>query len=359
MTQLRNLQNNIRPVKSESAVSALIGVILLLFLLVLLTGIISAVLFGFLSGMSFKSAYIVVDAQYSTQNGYPSITLMHLQGDPGYFADIKTDGPGYPLTIRIETVDGSSVAVPRPPGQIWRPGTLLFITHSDTGYVVTADKAQIPGTRLPFPGDDIRLSVIDSRNQVLVYSKTFIINGTLVNTSQNNTTQKFVRGAGYSVSAWIRFTSPPTPTSPDQNWATVVVDGDRDSNRRYHLQHNSDNSRFEFAFRTAQMAAGGRAASYIQSPDGPVQNRWFHLAGVYNQTSGRIRLYVNGAEVASRILDSSGIADSPGLYQTGGPDGINFHSAIHQRKLRGEIRGISTLDEEMFPEEIRSVYAAG
>lgn len=359
MTEIQELLNTSRPDKRESAVSALIGVILVLFLMVLLTGIISAVLMGFLSGMSFKSAYIVVDAQYSTQNGYPSVTLMHLQGDPGYLSEANTGGTGYPLIIRIETVDGSSVVVPLPPGQIWKPGTLLFVTHSDTGYVVTADRTQIPGSRLNFPGNDIRISVIDALNQVLVYSKTFIINGTPANTSQNNTTPEFLRGAGYSVSAWIRFTSPPSPTSPDQNWATVVVDGDRDSNRRFHLQHSSDNSRFEFAFRTAQMAAGGRSASYIQSPSGPVQNQWFHVAGVYNQTSGVIRLFVNGAEVASRILDSSGIAASPGLYQTGGPDGIRFNSAINQRKLRGEIQGISTIDEEMFPAEIRSVYTTG
>ena len=86
--------------QKDPAVSALIGVILIIFLVIAMTGIISAVLFGFLSGSVQKTAYIAADAHGSIQNGNPVIILTHLQGDAGY---LSGSGAVYPLSIRVSS----------------------------------------------------------------------------------------------------------------------------------------------------------------------------------------------------------------------------------------------------------------
>lgn len=360
MTNHSRILHSFSSQQKNPAVSALIGVILMIALTVVLAAIISAVLFGLISSTSHKSAYIVADAQYTLATGYPSVMLSHLQGDSGH---LSGSGAGYPLSIRITSGGSSGTVIPDPAGLIWSPGIRLFIVKTGTGYIVTADPARITGTLQAFPGSEVQVSVIDIANNILVFEKTVGIAGISPNITPSPTITPtptpIPRGPGFSVSGWIRFTSPPTPTKTDQNWAAVVVDGNADSNRRYHLHHNYNNSKFEFAFRTARMASKGQAASNIQSASGPVENQWYYLAGVYNQTQGKVRLYVNGVESASMTLDTSGIASSPGFYQTGGPSGITFGSGVHVRQLRGDVTGISILDQAMNQPEVQSIYQSG
>jgi hypothetical protein len=96
---------------------------------------------------------------------------------------------------------------------------------------------------------------------------------------------------GFTVEAWIKWNiSPNSGGNSSRKWATIVVDGDTDTNSRYHLQHNSDNTLFEFA------ASTSTSRQYGQSTTSPVANKWYYLVGVYNQTDpgNRLKLYVNG-----------------------------------------------------------------
>lgn len=347
-------------VKKNPAVSTVFGILLVIALTVALAAIISVVSLGLLSGYSPKSAYIVAEVHYSDTDGYPVVFLRHIQGDAGY---LSGSGAGYPLAIQVSSGGDGGVAVPYPVGLAWSAGKTLSLVRTGSGYHIATDISLIPEPLVTFPGDEIQISVIDTRSNLLVFSSSITLAGVPVNMTPSLTPTPTPtvspRGPGFSVGSWIRFTSPPAPTGSDQFWATVVVDGNTDRNRRYHLQHSHNNDRFEFAFRTARMAENGQSAVHIQSSTGPVQNQWYYLTGVYNQTEGIMRLYVNGVEAASRTVDTSGIAPSPGFYQVGGQSGIFFSSASHVRRLMGDVSGVSALDQAMNPFEIQSRYQAG
>jgi hypothetical protein len=388
------------PLQNDAAVSTIIGVILMVFLVVVLTAVVASVIFG-LVGPIQKSAYIAVDAQYTTQNGYPLVTLRNLQGDTGH---LSGSGRGYPLAILISSGGSSGTATPDPAGLVWAPGTTLLITRTSTGYNVTDDLTRIQGTPLGFPGNEITVSVIDTTQNILVYSRTITGAGSsgsvtptvtptiitpTVNTPTVTTTSTiitptittptvttitstvttptvtptnpvFARGPGLSVTGWIRFTSPPAPVNNQYRWATMVVDGNSDANQRYMMQHDRENTRFEFFFKTADMAATREDATSILSTTSPVQNTWYFLAGVYNQTDGRSRLYVNGVlEATSALYDTSGPAPSPGLYQVGGPNGVHYPGNSTHGRLPGDVTGVSVVNQALQEPELLSIYQAG
>lgn len=350
VTSMTPMQVRKKPPESspfEHAVSQLISSILIVSLAVALGAITLVVYSDLILKPIEKSAYIAVEGNVSKPAEYEVFTLRHLQGDVGYFGN---HGEGYPLYIQASSGSLSAKAVPDPAEITWKPGMILYVYRNTTDFVVTDDLSTIAGAQ-KFDGSEIQVSVVDSTNDILIYSKSQGIGGSVE--------EEFPRGPGFTIYGWERFTSPPAPTSSDQHWATMVVDGNRDNNRRFHLQHNQLNNRFEFALRTTQMATTNQQARWIQSPSGPQQDVWYCITGTYNQTDGRIRLYINGNEVSSSTLDSSGIAPSPGFYQIGGPQGVTFSSVANQRKLLGDVRGVTTVEEVLLPDEILSIYSKG
>ena len=109
--------------KNDSAVSALIGVILLVALVVIMTAVISVFFFGLIGDLPQKTAYVAAEAKYNTQYGYPLITLSNRAGDTGL---LSGSGDGYPIAVQITTPVGSVTASPYPVGLKWAPGTYLF-----------------------------------------------------------------------------------------------------------------------------------------------------------------------------------------------------------------------------------------
>ncbi|MCB2203985.1 T9SS type A sorting domain-containing protein [bacterium] len=108
-----------------------------------------------------------------------------------------------------------------------------------------------------------------------------------------------------TVAAWIRWETPPTntitnPHEPTQNkWANLVtIDYHDDIDEGiFWLQHNSGNTKFEWAVRT------GSSRKFIQSSTVPLQGIWYYLVGVFdgNPAEGNtsMRLYINGVQEAS------------------------------------------------------------
>jgi PKD repeat protein len=158
---------------------------------------------------------------------------------------------------------------------------------------------------------------------------------------------------GFTAEAWVKWNKNPAPTADDQRWATIVVDGDRDSNSRYHLQHNQDNSRFEFAIRTSDNTRTWRV-----STTSPMTGTRYYVAGVYNRETGQLLVYVNGNLENGATVSTGGLIASPNRYQVGGPAGIQWPTS-RLRKFDGEIRGLGTHERAFTPDEIQARYNAG
>lgn len=160
--------------------------------------------------------------------------------------------------------------------------------------------------------------------------------------------------AGFTVEAWVKWNRDPAPPASDERWATIVVDGDRDSNSRYHLQHNELNTLFEIAMTTD---ANRR---FTRSTTSPVRDTWYHVVGVYNQDAGWLRIYVDGGGHQGSIGLTGTIIPSPGRYQIGGPAGIEWPGPTSMlRKFDGEIRGLGTYERAFTQAEIQARYDAG
>ena len=140
------------------------------------------------------------------------------------------------------------------------------------------------------------------------------------------------------------------------------MDGQNDTNRRYHLQHNDVNSRFEFAVRTPN-------EHYIQSSAPIVVNNWYYIAGIYNQIDpgNGLKLYVDGNMVNSASIGNGGLKASPNSIQRGGQAGIKYLNPgvgesgfqIDNRKFNGSYRGLNMHEWAISPAEVAYRKAAG
>ncbi len=92
-----------------------------------------------------------------------------------------------------------------------------------------------------------------------------------------------------TVMAWVRWDITPGSGNDWANIASSQSNTTRDFGQ-FWLQHNSDNSKFEYAVQTAT----GR--SYIQSLTTTVQGQWYHVAGVYD--GSQVKIFINGIQEA-------------------------------------------------------------
>lgn len=83
-----------------------------------------------------------------------------------------------------------------------------------------------------------------------------------------------------TVMSWVRWDIEP---STGQQWAQIV---NKNIDNEWQLQHNSNNSQFEFALRTVN------SRQYVMSNTSPQIGVWYHVTGVYNGEN--IRIFVNG-----------------------------------------------------------------
>jgi hypothetical protein len=157
------------PGRNDPAVSALIGVITIIVLVLIMTGGISVVFISLIGGVPLqKNAYIVAEAKYNTQYGYPLVSLFNRAGDTGL---LSGSGSGYPIAVQISAAGESITASPDPGNLKWAPGTSLFIIRTDTGYTITDNPDGINITPLAFPGSEITVTVIDTAGNVIIYSQ--------------------------------------------------------------------------------------------------------------------------------------------------------------------------------------------
>lgn len=196
-----------------------------------------------------------------------------------------------------------------------------------------------------------KLNIIDLTSNVLIAQHTIELTG------GGTPPVTYLNYPGFTVEAWIKWNIPPAPTSYDQQWAMIVVDGDSDNNRVYQIGHDMINDHFEFRIRAANNQEG-----LIMSNTKPKQGIWYHVAEVYNQTPGTFKIFVDGnSETGTGTWSpyTGGMHSTTGIYQVGGPAGISYNWASGQRKFNGDIRGLKTYGRAMGPDEVASRFATG
>lgn len=93
-----------------------------------------------------------------------------------------------------------------------------------------------------------------------------------------------------TVAAWVKWED----VTSNNQWANIITynnPSDNGDTGSFWLQHDRNNTKFEFAVQTTS----GR--KYIQSTTKPVAGEWFHVTGVYDGST--IKIYING------LLESS------------------------------------------------------
>ncbi|MFJ7128946.1 LamG-like jellyroll fold domain-containing protein [Streptomyces sp. NPDC098101] len=141
--------------------------------------------------------------------------------------------------------------------------------------------------------------------------------------------------ASYTVSAWAALDALPG------NYATVVSQDGRRQENPFYLQYGQG----AFAFSTP----GGNRARYATTPE---LGRWYHLVGVRDTVRNEIRLYVDGALVATAAPGPADVSTGPlavGRARWGGGNVDFWNGAVDQ---------VRVFDKALSAEEVTALHTA-
>ena len=332
--------------KRQEIISAILAIILV----IALAAIIGAIFLGWGVPMQ-KTAYIATQATPVNITNASAVQLFLSQGDtvtlvPGAASDLPVK-----FSLTNGSVTYNFVPLPGTASQGWKPGNSIYLFRNASGSWI-ADSITSIKNNTGFSQGIWTVNIIDTTSNLLVTQHTVFLTG---NGASPVTYPVY---PGFTVEAWLKWNVDPDPGSDTtRKWATIVVDGTTDNNRRYQLQHEQYNTKFEFALATATMSGSG---TWVISTTTPVSGTWYHVAGVYNKTPGTMAIYVNGGLQGGKVVNSDGLRVSPGKFQIGGPAGIQWPGPTSmQRKFDGNIRGVKTYERAMGPPEVASRFAAG
>ena len=335
--------------RRESGVSEIISAVLAIILVIALAAIIGAIFLGWAVPLQ-KTAYIATQATPVNISNASAVQLFLSQGETVSLAPSAANGLPLKFSLTNGSVTHNVVPLPGTASQGWKPGTSLILFRNTSGSWVTDSLSSVKNNT-GFSNGTWTVNIIDATSDILIAQHTIYLSG-------GGAPSPYPRYPGFTVEAWIKWNSVPQPSSDDQKWATIVVDGNSDNNRRYQLQHDQTNKFFEFA---RQKKSGGM--TYIQSTTSPSMGTWYYIVGIYNQTPGTMSIFVNGVReygINTGGTDTSGLRASTGPYQIGGPAGIQWpNSANMLRKFNGNIRGLSTYESAMGSTEVASRFTAG
>lgn len=140
-----------------------------------------------------------------------------------------------------------------------------------------------------------------------------------------------------TLEAWIKWTIDPTTGA---QWSQII---NKNVDDQYQLQHNYNNTAFEFAVRT------NVHRRYMLSTTTPLQGVWYHVVGTYDGSSQKI--YVNGN--LERTQSTSGT-----LVSSVSPVNLGRRSS-GDRRFTGDIDEVAIYDRALTASEISSRYNAG
>lgn len=140
-----------------------------------------------------------------------------------------------------------------------------------------------------------------------------------------------------SIEAWVKWNINPSTGS---QWAQII---NKNVDNHYQIQHNYNNSAFEFALRT------NVNRRYVLSTTAPQQGTWYHIVGTYNGAS--LRIYVNGT-LENAVSLSGTITNSTTPVRIGS-------RTSGDRFFNGDIDELALYNRALTPSEISTRYNAG
>ncbi|MEA3309018.1 MAG: LamG domain-containing protein [Chloroflexota bacterium] len=159
--------------------------------------------------------------------------------------------------------------------------------------------------------------------------------------SISNSDSLNLAGEQLTVEAWVKWSVPP---SAGGGWANILYKNQTLSwGPHYQLQHNSDNSHFEFAISTAN-----QNNAYLWSTTTITQGQWYHVVGTYDGTYSKI--YVNGVLENTKSV-SGNLLSSPASVYFGAKDGSS-------RYFTGALDEVAIYDQALTAVEVAARYAA-
>jgi hypothetical protein len=138
----------------------------------------------------------------------------------------------------------------------------------------------------------------------------------------------------YSVAAWVSLDKLPG------NYATVVSQDGRQTENPFYLQYGQG----AFAFSTP----GGNRARLAVTPE---LNRWYHLVGVRDHTTGEVRLFVDGRRVGAAPAGPDGVSTGPlsiGRAKYAGANGDYWSGAVD---------AVHAYNRALTDQEVATLYA--
>jgi PKD repeat protein len=144
--------------------------------MIIALGIVCAVVtimlvFGALPSLQ-KTAYVVPQFGIKNISGGSVIYLFHRGGDPVYF-DTAPIGNSRAALI-VDTSAGSFTAVPVSGLGVFRPGDLVYLYYTGSGFVITRDLTGVPIVKLP--SGQVSVSMVDVSSGVLI-SQDIVVKG--------------------------------------------------------------------------------------------------------------------------------------------------------------------------------------
>jgi hypothetical protein len=112
-----------------------------------------------------------------------------------------------------------------------------------------------------------------------------VFNGTSSDVTTSGPVLNTAAGSSFTVSAWVYLTK-------DNGFATAVSQ-DGSVNSGFYLQYSLADNRWSFARVKGDSTADDTGVRALSTAP-PALDTWTHLVGVYEGSSGQLRLYVNG-----------------------------------------------------------------
>ncbi|OAH14145.1 LamG-like jellyroll fold domain-containing protein [Streptomyces jeddahensis] len=151
--------------------------------------------------------------------------------------------------------------------------------------------------------------------------------------------------ASYTVSAWVNLADTST-------YRTFVAQGGTNRASFYLQYSKADNA---FRFHAASSDATSPSAFYdATASSAPTLNTWTHLVGVFDATTGSMKLYVNGAQAGSATDTSPWTGTGP--LSIGG---TKTAGGTTSDVVNGEVDNVQTYQRALTASEVSSLYGKG